>query len=73
MLEHEFKQKNKLNGKNQDKAPLTVSISASEINELKNRRFQWRQKIEFDIKEGQMGKSSNTAPWPNQSLEQINK
>jgi hypothetical protein len=32
MLEHEFKQKNKLNAKNPDKAPLTVSISASEIN-----------------------------------------
>ena len=73
MLEHEIKQKNKLNKKNPDKAPLTVSISASEIEELKNKRFQWRQQIEFDIKEWQMWKSSNTAPWPNQSIEQVKK
>ncbi len=71
MLEHEFKQKNKLNGKNSDKVPLTVSISAAEINELKNRRFQRRQMIEVDIKEWQSWKSSNVAPWPNQSLEQV--
>jgi hypothetical protein len=32
MLEHEFKEKNKLNEKNPDKVPLIVSISASEIN-----------------------------------------
>ena len=51
MLEHELKAKNKLNEKNPDKAPLTVSISAAEINELKNRRFQRKQKIEIDIKE----------------------
>ena len=71
MLEHEFKEKNKLNSKNPDKTPLTPSISATEIHELKNRRFNRRQQIEFDIKEWQMGKSSNTAPRPNQSLEQI--
>lgn len=71
MLEHEFKEKNKLNEKNPDKAPLTLSISGAEINELKNRRFNWRQLIETDIKEWQMGKSSNIAPWPNQSLEQV--
>ena len=73
MLEHELKAKNKLNEKNPDKAPLTVSISAAEINELKNRRFQRKQKIEIDIKEWQNGKSSNLAPWPNQSQEQITK
>ena len=73
MLEHELKAKNKLNEKNPDKAPLSVSISTAEINELKNRRFQRKQKIEIDIKEWQNGKSSNLAPWPNQSQEQIAK
>ena len=73
MLEHEFKQKNKLNAKNPGKAPLTVSISASEINWLKRRRNDRRKSIEEDIKAGQRGESSNIAPWPNQSLEQINK
>jgi len=72
-LEHEFKQKNKLNAKNPDKVPLTVSISTAEINELKRRRGDRRKKIENDIKEWQIGKSSNTAPRPNQSLEQVNK
>jgi hypothetical protein len=51
MLEHECKQKRKLNEKNPDKSPLTLSISGAEINELKNRRFNRRQKIEIDIKE----------------------
>ena len=73
MLEHEYKEKNKLNAKNPDKAPLTLSISGAEINELKNRRFERRQQIEIDIKEWQNGKSSNIAPWPNQSLEQVKK
>ena len=71
MLEHEYKQKRKLNEKNPDKVPLTLSISAAEINELKNIRFEWRKKIEVDIKEWQNWKSSNIAPRPNQSLEQI--
>ena len=73
MLEHEFKQKNKLNSKNPDKAPLTLSITEAEINELKNRRFEWRKQIEIDIKEWQNWKSSNIAPRPNQSLEQVKK
>ena len=70
-LEHEFKQKNKLNAKNPDKVPLTVSISASEINWLKKRRGDRRKVIEEDIKAGQRGESSNIAPRPNQSLEQV--
>ena len=72
-LKHEFKEKSKLNKKNPDRAPLTLSISAAEINELKNRRTNRRQKIEIDIKEWQNWKSSNIAPWPNQSIEQIKK
>jgi len=72
-LKHEFKEKTKLNKKNPDRAPLTLSISAAEINELKNRRTNRRQKIEIDIKEWQNWKSSNIAPWPNQSIEQIKK
>ena len=72
-LEHEYKEKNKLNKKNPDKAPLTLSISGAEIDELENRRFQWRQLIEVDIKEWQNWKTSNVAPRPNQSLEQVKK
>ena len=71
MLNHEYKEKNKLNSKNPDKVPLMLSISGAEIDELKNRRFDRRQKIEIDIKEGQNWKTSNVAPWPNQSLEQV--
>ena len=71
MLEHELKAKDKLNAKNPDKVPLTVSISASEINWLKRRRGDRRKAIEEDIKAGQRGESSNIAPWPNQSLEQV--
>jgi hypothetical protein len=51
MLEHELKAKNKLNAKNPDKSPLTVSISTAEINELKRRRGDRRKKIENDINE----------------------
>ena len=71
-LEHEFKVKNKLNAKNPDKVPLTVSISASEINELK-RRNDRIVNIKKDIDAWKDGKSSNLAPWPNQSLEQVKK
>ena len=70
-IEHEFNVKNKLNPNNPDRVPLEVNISKSEINELKNRRFRRKQQIEYDIKEWQSWKSSNTAPWPNQSLEQV--
>ena len=71
MIEHEFNVKNRLNNRNPDKAPLTVKISNAEISELKNRWFMRKQQIEFDIKEWQSGKSSNIAPRPNQSIEQI--
>ena len=72
-IKNELKEKNKLNKKNPDKAPLTLSITRAEINELKNVRYQWRRLVEIDIKEWQNWKSSNIAPWPNQSLDQIKK
>ena len=71
LIEHEYKAKNRLNRKNPGKAPLEVNISDTEIDELKKYRFQRKQKIEYDIKQWQSWKSSNTAPWPNQSLEQV--
>ena len=71
MIDHEFNVKNRLNSQNPGRAPLEVKISNAEIEELKRRRNNRRETIEKDIKAGQAGKSSNTAPWPNQSLEQI--
>ncbi len=71
MIEHEFNAKNRLNANNPERAPLSVNISNTEIEELKNRWFRRKQQIEFDIKEWQNWKSSNTAPRPNQSLEQV--
>lgn len=71
MIEHEFNAKNRLNSQNPERAPLGVKISNAEIEELKRRRSERKGKIEYDIKQWQDGKSSNIAPWPNQSLEQI--
>ena len=71
MIEHEFNAKNRLNSNNPNRSPLEVNISKAETNELKNKRFRRRQQIEYDIKQWQSWKSSNTAPWPNQSLEQV--
>jgi len=51
MIEHEFNAKNRLNANNPERAPLSVDISNTEIEELKNRWFRRKQQIEFDIKE----------------------
>ena len=73
MIEHEFNAKNRLNKNNSDRYPLEVNISKAETDELKNIRFRRRQQIEYDIKQWQSWKSSDTAPRPNQSIEQIKK
>lgn len=71
MIDHEFNAKNRLNSQNPERAPLEVKISNTEIEELRRRRSERKWKIEYDIKQWQDGKSSNIAPWPNQSLEQV--
>ena len=71
MIDHEFNAKNRLNSQNPERAPLQVKISNAEIEELRRRRSERKWKIEYDIKQWQDGKSSNIAPWPNQSLEQV--
>ena len=70
-LEHEYNAKNKLNSYNSNLSPLKVNITKAETNELKNKRFRWRQQIEYDIKEWQNWNFSDTAPRPNQNIEQI--
>jgi len=70
-IEDEFKIRSRFNRKNPDTSPSEVSISNAEIDELKNTRFRWNQQVRYDIKQWQDWKSSNTAPWPNQSLEQV--
>ena len=72
-IEDEFKIKSKLNSHNPSGIPLEVNISKAEIDELKKRRGDRKKPIEYDIRQWQMWKSSNTAPWPNQSLEQVQK
>ncbi len=71
-LKHEYKEKTKLNSKRDSGvAPLKVWISGAEIQELERRRTDRRKKIQIDIDAWQAGKFSDTAPWPNESVEQI--
>ena len=73
-LEKEYNSKNKLNAKNldSDKVELRVNISQEEIATLENEWYKRRLLVEEDIKQWQMWKHSNRAPFPNQSWEQIN-